>query len=217
LVATAPPIPRADALRLVIFDCDGVLFDSWRANVAFYDSVLAAAGLPPLDDTGRQLCHTLASTQLYARLFPSEPALQRRLAETARATDYGPFYGLMEPVAELDATLRRLAAHCRLGLATNRGVTVRGVVERFGLGAYLSIWVGVLDVPRPKPAPDMLLACLDRARVPAEAAVYVGDTELDAAAARGAGLAYVGVGDASGADVRISGIRELPALLLNER
>jgi len=24
-------------LRAIIFDCDGVLFDSWRANVAYYN------------------------------------------------------------------------------------------------------------------------------------------------------------------------------------
>jgi hypothetical protein len=65
-----------------------VLFESWRANVAFYDSVLASVGLPPLDEDGRRLCHTLASSQLYARLFPSDPLLQRRLFDAARATDY---------------------------------------------------------------------------------------------------------------------------------
>jgi beta-phosphoglucomutase-like phosphatase (HAD superfamily) len=27
-------------LQAVIFDCDGVLFDSWRANVAYYNAAL---------------------------------------------------------------------------------------------------------------------------------------------------------------------------------
>src|SRR5205085_9048274 len=125
------PFPTGDDLRLVIFDCDGVLFESWKANVAFYGAVLAALGLPPLDDEARQLCHTLSSPQLYARLFPDDPLTQQRVAEAARRTDYGPFYELMEPVEELEATLRRLRAHCPLALATNRGTTVRGVVERF--------------------------------------------------------------------------------------
>ena len=39
-------------------------------------------------------------------------------------------------------------------------------------------------------------------------------TELDRAAAHAAGVAYVGVGDESGADVSISGVAELPRLLL---
>lgn len=207
-------LPSRDALRLVIFDCDGVLFDSWKANVAFYDAVLAAIGLPPLDDENRRLCHTLSSPQLYARLFPGDEPMQKRIAAAARVTDYGPFYALMEPAEALEATLRRLAEHCPLALATNRGVTVSGVVERFGLAPFFPIRFGILDVARPKPAPDLLLACLARAHVDAAHAVYVGDTELDRDAAAGAGVSYVGVGTASGAAVRISGIRELPALLL---
>jgi phosphoglycolate phosphatase len=214
--APAAPLalPRGHALRLVIFDCDGVLFDSWRANVAFYDSVLASLGLPPLDEEGRRLCHTLSSPQLYARLFGSDPALLRRVTEAARRIDYGPFYALMEPAPALEETLQRLAAHCPLALATNRGTTVAGIVERFRLQGFFAIRVGILDVACPKPAPDLLLACLERARVAPEAALYVGDTEIDRAAAGAAGVAYVGVGPASGARWTIAEIRELPRLLL---
>lgn len=170
-VASVRPLPPADALRLVIFDCDGVLFDSWKANVAFYDAVLTALGLPPLDDEGRQLCHTLSSPQLYAHLFPGDEHMQRRITAAARATDYGPFYELMEPAEALEPTLRRLAAHCPLALATNRGITVRGVVERFGLEPFFAIRLGILDVARPKPAPDLLVGCLERAGVAASQAV----------------------------------------------
>jgi len=212
----AARLPTASELRLVIFDCDGVLFESWKANVAFYDAVLATLGLPPLDEEARRLCHTLSSPQLYAHLFRDDPQMQQRMAETARRTDYGPFYALMEPADELEPTLRRLRAHCPLALATNRGTTVRGVVERFGLGEFFPICMGILDVPRPKPAPDLLLACLDRAGVRPSEAVYVGDTELDRTAAAAAAVRYVGVGDRSGAELRVSGIRELPSLLLGD-
>ena len=214
---TAPPappvLPRGNALCLIIFDCDGVLFDSWRANVAFYDTVLASLGLPALDDEGRRLCHALSSPQLYARLFGSDPALLRRVTEAARYIDYGPFYALMEPAPALEETLGRLAAHCPLALATNRGTTVAGIVERFRLEEFFPIRVGILDVVRPKPAPDLLLACLERARVAPEAALYVGDTDLDRTAASAAGVAYVGVGPASGARWTIKEIRELLPLL----
>ena len=206
--------PRGAALRLVMLDCDGVLFDSWKANVAFYDAVLARVGLPPLDDEGRRLCHTLSSPQLYARLVGTDSALLERVAAAAGEVDYGPFYELMAPAPDLRETLARLAAHCPLALATNRGRTVRGVLARFDLEGFFAISVGILDVARPKPAPDLLLACLTRAGVPAEAAVYVGDTELDRAAAHAAGVAYVGVGAASGADLSIGGVAELPSLLL---
>ena len=207
-------VPCGADLRLVIFDCDGVLFDSWQANVAFYNAVLAAVGLPPLDAGGERLCHTLSSPQLYLHLFGSDPALHRRVLEAADGVDYGPFYSLMDPVPELESTLTRLAGHFRLALATNRGRTVAGVVAHFRLDAFFPIRVGVLDVARPKPAPDMLLTCIERAGVDVAEAVFVGDTDLDRQAAAAAGIAYVGVGAGSGATLTVRDIRELPQLLL---
>ncbi len=207
------PLPTGDAVRLVIFDCDGVLFDSWNANVAFYDSILTELGEPPLDASGRELCHRLSGPQLWSHLFEHDHPLLRRAKEIAARADYGPFYRLMRPVAELETTLSRLAAHCPLALATNRGRTVTGVVGEFRLDRFLSHWVGILDVAHPKPAPDMLLACLERTGIAADGAVFVGDTSSDCAAATAAEIAYVGIGTESGAAYRISELRELPALL----
>jgi len=216
VVAGASPLPRGDALRLVILDCDGVLFDSWRANVAFYDAVLARVGLPALDADGRRLCHTLASPQLFARLADADPDVLAALTAAAREVDYGPFYELMVPAHGLAETLARLAAHCPLALATNRGRTAREVLVRFDVARFFAVQVGVLDVARPKPAPDLLVACLAHTGIAADAAVYVGDTELDRAAAAAAGVAYVGVGAESGAARRIDALAELPALLLGD-
>jgi phosphoglycolate phosphatase len=207
-------LPRGARLRLIMLDCDGVLFDSWKANVAFYNAVLAAAGLPPLDAHGERLCHTLSSAQLYARLFGADPSLERRVREVAARVDYTPFFDLMEPAPALLDSLERLAAHCPLALATNRGRTLAALIERFALSSFFAIHLGVLDVARPKPAPDLLHGCLRRAGVAASAAVYVGDTELDRAAAAEASVAYVGVGAASGARCAVGELRELPALLL---
>jgi len=208
-------LPTADRLRLIIFDCDGVLFDSWRANVAFYNAVLAAAGQPALDDAGEHLCHRFSSPQLYAALFGSEPATLARVAEIAATIDYTPFFDLMVPATDLEASLGRLAAHCPLALATNRGRTVAGLLDRFDLQTLFPIHVGILDVARPKPAPDMLVRCLERASVAPEDAVYIGDTELDHAAAAASGIAYIGVGPDSGATRVVREVRELPALLLD--
>lgn len=206
-------LPHGEGLRLIILDCDGVLFDSRNANVAFYDTVLASAGVPPLDDEGRRLCHTLSSPQLYARLFASDPVLHQRVVEVSRTIDYGPFYDLMVPARAIEDTLRRLRSHCPLALATNRGTTAAQIIERFRLREFFDIRVGILDVPRPKPAPDLLLACLERAGVAPDAAIYAGDTELDRTAAQAAGVPFVGVGQEIGARWVIGEIAALPGLL----
>lgn len=210
---TDPSPPPARELALVILDCDGVLFDSWEANVAFYDSILAALGLDPLDDAGRALCHRLSGPQLWAALFEHDPPLRQRATAVAARADYSPFFPRMRPAAELHATLARLAAHCPLALATNRGRTVAGVLSHFDIGRFFAVSLGILDVARPKPAPDLLLACLERTAVTPSRAVYVGDTSVDHAAAKAAGVPYVGVGSASGARLTIRELRELPPAL----
>jgi phosphoglycolate phosphatase len=206
-------LPVGAALRLVILDCDGVLFDSCDANVAFYDSVLASLGESPLDETGRELCHRLSGPQLWDHLFAADPVRHKRAKAMAAQANYSPFYRLMRPVPALDSTLERLSAHCPLALATNRGRTVSGVMKHFALERFFSIWMGILDVPRPKPAPDLLLACLERAGVAAESSVFVGDTLVDRDAAAAAAVAYVGVGPHSGTARAIRDLRELPDLI----
>ena len=101
----------------------------------------------------------------------------------------------------------------KLGMATNRGHTVTGVVRRFGLDVWLDAAVGVLDVARPKPHPDVIEECLARLGVPASAAVYVGDAPSDLAAAQAAGVGFVAVGDRTGSPSSLRTLHELPAAL----
>jgi phosphoglycolate phosphatase len=198
-------------IAAVVLDCDGVLFDSWRANVAYYNAIRHACALPPMDAAWERRAHVLAASQLMEAMFAADPAALARARDAARAIDYAPFYALMEPVPGLHAVLAELRRGYRLGLASNRGTTVNEVVRRFGLAPYLDAVVGVLDVARPKPHPDMLHACCARLGVSEDAAVYVGDSANDLAAARAAGMRFVGVGASCGAERWIARLDELPA------
>lgn len=197
----------------VILDCDGVLFDSSAANIAFFNAVLRTAGLPPLSAEWEHHATVLAASQLLDTLLAADPEARARCHAVARALDYGPFYDLMRPVPGLYAVLARLRRTYRLAMASNRGRTAREVVHRFGLAPYLACVVSALDVPRPKPAPDMLLACAGRLGSSPAASLYVGDAETDRAAAAAAGMPFVAVGDACDAPLRIATLTELPPLL----
>jgi phosphoglycolate phosphatase len=203
----------AATVRAIIFDCDGVLFDSWRANVEYYNAVLAALGRPALDPEGERLAHALSSPQLFERLFAGAPALVEQARARARDLDYGPFYRWMQPAPGLYQLLAELKTHYRLAMATNRGITVAGVVRYFDLAPLLDIAVGIYDVPRPKPFPDMIDKCVQHFGIAAHEAVYVGDSLSDLEAARAAGTRFIAVGDLPGAPVRIEQLGELPAVL----
>lgn len=200
-------------LRAVIFDCDGVLFDSWRANVAFYNAVLGELGRPPMGAERERLAHMLSTPQFFAAMFPGDDALIAHACTVARDLDYTPFYHWMQPAPGLHQLLGDLKRCYRLAMATNRGVTTRGVVQHFGLGEFLELAVGIVDVARPKPFPDMIEKCIAHFNIAADEAVYVGDTQADRDAAQAAGVHFVGIGPDTDSPLRITHLAELPALL----
>jgi phosphoglycolate phosphatase len=213
-LSSFPAVCFFDAvLSLVIFDCDGVLFDSAPANVAYYNAVLERMGRPGLNEEWGRRAHFLSSFQLYDAMFGAESELAEAARRAASDVDYSPFFRLMRPMPDLERVLTLLKRHYRLAMATNRGGTVSGVVHRFGLDNFIELTVGALDVPRPKPHPDMIEKCLEHFRVQPPAAVYVGDSETDHQAALAAGVHFIGVGGATPAEHRVPDLRELPALL----
>ncbi len=85
-------------------------------------------------------------------------------------------------------TLEALQARgARLGLASNRDYP-RKALEALGIGHLFSAVVGVLDVERSKPAPDMIIKTLELMEAPAEQTLYVCDSKGDLLAAAGAGV-----------------------------
>jgi len=205
---------KADsALKLVILDCDGVLFDSFRSNVAYYDAILEKMGGPPLDDESRRLCHVYSTPQLFAHLYPDEPERASEATRIAYSIDYRPFLEYMDPEPGLYEVLGRLKASYRVALATNRGKSIPALLERFDLEDSFDVVSTILDVPRPKPAPDLLLFCLEKTGLAPEQAVYVGDMENDRIAAEAAGVPFVLMGNSISHPLRIHRFDELPGLL----
>jgi phosphoglycolate phosphatase len=201
-------------IRLVIFDCDGVLFDSEPANLAFYREVLRLAEVPPMPESSEAAYHSLASAQLFEKMFGHDPAVLARVQGVARSIDYAAFFPLMQPKPRLHETLALLKSRYAIAMATNRGQTTQGVVDHFALREYFDLAVGVLDVARPKPAPDMLVKCLDHFGVAAGEAVYVGDQPTDLEAAAGAGIPFVGMGPMCGlANRSAQRFEDIPALV----
>ena len=202
-------------LSLVIFDCDGVLFDSAAANVAYYNAVLQRMGRAPLSEEWGRRAHFLSSRQLYEDMFGTDDRLAAEALHTASEVDYGPFYALMEPAAGLEELLAALQNRYRLAMATNRGATLAGVMREFRLDRFIELAVGVHDVAHPKPHPEMIQRCLAHFDVPPAAALYVGDSETDQQAAVAAGVHFVAVGPAPpSAALRIATLGELPAAIV---
>ena len=109
------------------------------------------------------------------------------------------------PVADLEAeplpgvlrTVRALAGHVRLGAVTDTSVMteadVRAALGPTGLDELLEVVVTSADVGVAKPDPHGLRVALIRLGASPEEALFVGDADVDAAAADAAGVAFARV------------------------
>ena len=105
------------------------------------------------------------------------------------------------------------AAGCRTAVVTNSPVALaERIVRAIGLEGEFDVLAGGDEVPRGKPDPDLTLLALARLGASAGHAALVGDTLLDVASGRAAGVAVVGY-RLDGADARIERLSDLPALL----
>jgi len=111
-------------------------------------------------------------------------------------------------------TVRALrAARLRTAVVTNSPAALaRRILVLLGLEDAFDAVAGGDEVPRGKPDPDLVVLALSRLGCDASRAVLVGDTALDAASARAAGVAFVGY-RFDGADARIDRLIDLLPLV----
>jgi len=202
-------------IRGIIFDCDGVLFESRRANLVFYNTILDLLGEPRVaenDQVRSHLCHTAASPQVFAELLGADRVTQA--LDLAREIDYRQFIPWMDPEPGMADALAQLAEFYPLAIATNRGFSMPQILEHFFLTGYFRTVVTSRDVPRPKPAPDMLFEAARRLGFKPEELLFVGDSELDQAAARAAGMPFANYRGKLEADLLIDHHQQLVDLFL---
>jgi phosphoglycolate phosphatase len=182
-------------LELVMFDADGVLFDSTESNTAYYNAIFAQMGEPPMNPDEEHAGVFMSAPQVFELRARGDGAKFERMREIARTMDATPFFNLMRPPVALRPFLSALKQRYRLALATNRSATIPALIDHLGLDGIFVAVASARDRVRPKPAPDIVELCLARAGVGAERAVYVGDSETDRIAAEAAGTHFIGVGD----------------------
>jgi len=196
----------------VIFDCDGVLFDSRHANTMFYNHILTHFGLPPMKAGDEAFVYMHTADESIHHIFRGT-GLEEQAQVYRREMDYTPFIAGMIPEPGLLKLLRSLKHRFGLAMATNRSDTIAEVVRTHGLENLFDIVVSSLDVRNPKPHPECLLKILRFFQITAEEAIYVGDSPVDSKTARAAGVRFVAYKNPKlDADHHVSGLGEIAEL-----
>ncbi|MGH8294285.1 MAG: phosphoglycolate phosphatase [Steroidobacteraceae bacterium] len=211
---------------LIAFDLDGTLIDSAADLAGAANTLLAGFGCEPLSlaEVRRMIGDGVAT--LVARVLAARHCEQADPARAAQifmrhyeacATSLTTAY---PGAAEALQALR--AAGIPLAVCTNKPARLAAsVLDNLGLAKYFARVIGGDSLPFRKPDPRVLLAVLEALGARPESSLLVGDSEVDAATARSAGVPFVlmkhgyrrGPAEEIACIAALESFAELPALI----
>ena len=200
-------------IKAVFFDIDGVLIDSFEANLKFFQDLFAKAGYrPPTREEYKDLFYH-PMIEVIRRIVgdQSEQEVERVRALGHDRTWY-PLELLKTPEGVREI-LDQLAKKYQLGLVTSRlSGALWNIPQLAALKDLFPTVVTFDDVENPKPDPEPLLVAADRAGVKVEECVYVGDAITDFQAAKAADMKIIMYNNPAieSADGYVSSFAELP-------
>lgn len=201
-------------LKLVIFDCDGVMFDSKGANQRYYNHLLDHFQHPPMDEEELEYVHihnVMDSIRHIFRHYPEQDL--ERVNDYRCEIGYDPFLPYMRMEEDLVPFLEACMPHYQLAISTNRTNTMEPILEIFHLRSYFSKVMTAENARRPKPAPDALIEIMDHCNCQADEAIYIGDSVIDRLHAEACKMRLIAFKNAQlDADYHVSSFTEILSL-----
>jgi HAD superfamily hydrolase (TIGR01509 family) len=190
--------------RAVLWDLDGVLVDSYDVWFHVLNHAARAFAAAPVSREVFAAGWGQGIEKDVERFFPDRTIPEVEAFYDAHFMDHATHLRVDPDARAVVAALR--AAGLAQALITNTpGPLAKSILASAGL--ELDAVVGGTDVPRGKPAPDMVLAACRALGVEPRAAIVVGDSRYDRDAAGAAKVRFVGV--RFDGDARIERLREL--------
>ena len=200
-------------VKVVAFDCDGVLFDTEQSNRAYYNEILNHLGKPDLSPEQFAFVHMHTLDESLAYLFDDDQSLAAAYAYR-KTMNYHKFFKFMKIEPGLIPLLKKMRPRIKAAIATNRTDTIDALLEAFALQDLFDLVVSSSDVLMPKPHPDALLKILAYFHIRSDQAIYVGDSNVDESAANSAGIKLVAYRNKSlSSAYHIDSLREIETLL----
>lgn len=176
-------------IRGLIFDCDGVLFDTRDVNRHYYNHILMTLGLEPMsrEDEEYSFMHTVDAA--ITRIIPEHLRQQARKVQDRMV--YNDFLARMIPEPGLVELLQALKDKgILMAINTNRKNSMELVLERFDLTHYFYPVMTAAKVARPKPDPEGVHQIIQAWGLPTSELAYLGDSDVDQATTANAGVPF---------------------------
>src|SRR5512143_136457 len=179
-------------LKCVIYDCDGVLFDSFEANTKLYNDLCTQVGRTPLRREEMQYVHAHTVFEAIRFIFGKESELEKRALESIKQVDLRNYIVYLKMEPHLFQALEKLKEKGIFRVInTNRTTSMKHIMERFNLWPYFDMVVTALDVKNPKPHPESIEKIIAALHLRKEEALFVGDSEVDKQTAESSGVKFI--------------------------
>ncbi|MFH2046405.1 MAG: HAD-IA family hydrolase [Pseudomonadota bacterium] len=200
-------------IKVVAFDCDGVMFDSGQANMDYYNSILKHFGKPQMTPDQFAFVHMHTADEALSHLFRDPESLEAAQLFRKKMS-YKPFFKSMKIEPDLISLLKKIKLKYKTAIATNRTDTMQGILSEFNLQSFFDFVVCALDVKHSKPHPESLLKIIEYFDVEPAQVLYVGDSVVDETAAKAANIPFVSYrNDKLSANYYITRLEELEDML----
>ena len=192
--------PPVNAPRLVMFDLDGTLVETAPEICDAVNDTLVHFGLAPVaqqqvNDWIGHGTHSLLIQALASSQGVTEAAVRASATLAEIAAVFKTHYALRcgtrsHPYPDVMHTLDRLRQRgAHLAVVTNKeSAYTQTVLDAHALTPFFGAVICGDTLPTKKPAPEGVLACLAKFGVAASDALFVGDSSIDVATARNAGV-----------------------------
>jgi HAD superfamily hydrolase (TIGR01509 family) len=179
-------------IKIIVFDCDGVMFDSRMANREYYNHLLIHFGKPVMDADELDYVHMHNVASSVKHIFRNYPEQDLSMVEMYRKQlDYTPFFRYMKMEEDLIPFLKYAQTKFHLAISTNRTTTMNPLLREFHLEKYFGKIMTADNARLPKPAPDALIEILEYFNHSPEEAIYIGDSIVDRQHTQAAGIQLI--------------------------
>jgi len=180
-------------IKAVLFDVDGVLLDSFEANLDFFQKLMPIVGYPsPTRDQYRQCFHLSMLDVIKKLTAPISEEKAKKIFEIGKKQAINYQYQLVKTPIKISETILDLHKEYEIGIVTSR---IKGRLLDYPQFKKIKHCFKTIiyyeDTKNHKPDPEPLLLAAKRLKVEPIKAVYIGDAESDRQAAEAAKMHFI--------------------------